>query len=129
MTYGLMTPAIAVLALCQTLVLWRLSKRMKAVSRVNDRLAQFAEALALLTDTTEAGLATVAAELEEPGRRRSSRTTTRSASRRIATAARRGQAIEEIAAAEGLSASEVRLHLHMTNDSDAKGALHGPLRV
>ena len=71
MTYGLMTPAIAALALCQTVALWRLSRTVKSASRVNDRLAQFAEALALRRDNAQAlaGLAWIRATAADPALR------------------------------------------------------------
>jgi hypothetical protein len=123
------TPALALLALGQTVMIWRMSKHVRAVARVNERLSHFAEALALLADTTEAGLANVAQELERTGGRRAARASARSASKRITTAVRRGRSIEEIAANEALSESEVRLHLQLATDEEAKGALNGPLRV
>jgi hypothetical protein len=129
MTNTLLTSALAVLAVGQTLAIWSLSKKIGAVGRANERLAHLAEALALLTDTTEAGLANVALELERAGGRRAARSTARVAGKRITSAVRRGRSIEEVAANEGLSESEVRLHLHMVADDATKGALDGPLRV
>ena len=126
---GTVTGVLAGVALAQTIAIWRMSMTMRSLSRVNDRVSRFAEALALLTDTTEAGLANVASELERTSGRRASRGAARSATKRITTAARRGRSLEEIAATEGLSESEVRLHLHMTHDDVAKGALDGALRV
>jgi hypothetical protein len=116
---------LTVVVFAQTVALWRISRGMTGVARLGDRLNRFAEALALLTDTTEAGLATVANELEQSGRRRASRTAARaSTARRISTAAVRGRSVEEIAALEALSESEIRLHLHM---ADLKGGDDGAL--
>ena len=116
---------LTVIVFAQTVALWRISRGMAGVARLGDRLGRFGEALALLTDTTEAGLANVANELEQSGRRRASRAATRaSASRRISTASVRGKSVEEIAAFEALSESEVRLHLHM---ADLKGDDDGAL--
>ena len=125
--YGFFALGLAVLA--EAVAIWRMSLAMRGAARLNDRLSHFAEALALLTDTTEAGLANVAAELERTGRRRAARSVSRSAAaKRIITAARRGQDVDEIAAAEGMSQSEVRLHLSMAPGS-AEGSGHGVLRV
>jgi len=117
--------ALTLIVFAQTVALWRISRGMSGVARLGDRLARFAEALALLTDTTEAGLANVANELEQTGRRRASRAAaTRSTARRISTAAGRGRSVEDIAALEALSESEIRLHLHM---ADLKGDDDGAL--
>src|SRR5579872_26560 len=111
-TYGMYVLAAAVLA--QTVAMVRMSRALKGAARLNERLGHFAEALALLTDTTEVGLANVAAELERSGQKRAARAVSRgSASKRIVNAARCGQAIDEIAATEAMSESEVRLHLKM----------------
>jgi len=116
---------LTVVVFAQTVALWRISRGMAGVARLGSRLSHFAEALALLTDTTEAGLANVANELEQAGRRRVSSTRTRaSAARRISTAAVRGRSVEEIAALEEVSESEIRLHLHM---ADVKGDDDGAL--
>jgi hypothetical protein len=133
MTYAL--AALAVVALAQTVVTWQLARRVRAAAPLDRRLAHFAEALALLTDTTETGLANLATELEQSTRRRGTRasvggaprssarsTAPKATSRRIVTATRCGKPIAEIAAAEGLSESEVMLHLGMSVDPDAKGS-------
>jgi hypothetical protein len=142
--------ALILVVLAQTAVTWRLSTRIGAAERLDRRLAHFAEALGLLTDTTEAGFANVAMELEQTGRRRTSRpastlaaprstarsTTPRAAARRIKTAVRCGREISEIAADEGMSESEVLLYLGMSHEPDAvsppattKGARDGALRL
>jgi hypothetical protein len=141
MVYAL--AALILVTLAQTVVTWRLSTRISAAERLDRRLSHFAEALALLTDTTEAGLANVATELEHAGQRRASRpaatggaprssarsTTPKAAARRILTASRRGRPIAEIAADEGMSESEVLLYLGMNEDLDIKGARDGSLRI
>jgi hypothetical protein len=123
----------------QTLVIWRLSKRIGAAEHGDRRLSQFAEALRLLTDTTETGLTGVATELEGLGRRRRSPAADGSASarparpraagRRIVAAIRRGKPVVEIAAGEGMSESEVLLYLGMSADADAKGSDDGAVRL
>ena len=125
LTYGFI--ALAILTLAQTAAIWRISVAMRATTRLNDRLSHFAEALALLTDTTEAGLASVAAELERVGTlKRSATTATRRAtSKRITTAAKSGRTLEEIAAFEALSESEVRLHLQLATEGGLGASLRG----
>jgi hypothetical protein len=140
---------LILVVLAQTAATWRLSTRIGAAERLDRRLAHFVEALGLLTDTTEAGFATVAIELEQAGRRPSrlastptaprstSRSTTpRATARRIKTATRCGREVAEIAADEGMSESEVLLYLGMSNEPDAvsprtttKGARDGTLRL
>ena len=121
--------ALAIVTLAQSAAIWRMSRAMRVTIRLNERLSHFAEALPLLTDTTETGLASVATELQATGRTRAARSVApRAASKRIATAARCGQAINDIAAAEAISESEVRLHLEMSPGL-AKGTRHGALRV
>lgn len=123
--------ALTLVIVAHTAILMRVWALLRRPARTEDRLAHFAEALALLTDTTEAGLANVALELEST-RRRTPRGTSRAATaKRIATAARKGQSIEDIIAAEALSESEIRLHLRMTaneirlKDGGPNGAVLG----
>lgn len=104
---------LAAVALAEALAIVRLSRALAATARMGERLGHLTSALGLLTDTTEAGLANVAAELDRTTATRVARTARGATSRRIAAAVKRGQAVEEIAAAEGLSESEVRLHLHL----------------
>ncbi len=100
-------------------LMWR--RRARSVATVEARVRQLADALALLTDTTQAGLASVAAELEH-GRR--PRPTTRAAtSRRIAHAVERGRTVRDVAAQEQVSESEIRLHLGLA--SECTSGVHG----
>jgi hypothetical protein len=147
MVYAIAGLILVVLA--QTAVTWRLATRIGAAERLDRRLAHFAEALGLLTDTTEAGFANVATELEQAARRRTSRpastpaaprstgrsTTPRATARRIRTASRSGREVAEIAANEGMSESEVLLYLGMSSEPDAvsqpattKGTRDGTMR-
>jgi hypothetical protein len=132
--------ALGVAMLAQTAAIWLLSSRIRGAERLDRRLSHFAEALALLTDTTESGLANVAIELEQASRNRASRpaaaprstvrsTTPRATARRIATAASSGRTVADIAADEAMSESEVMLHLGMRGDQVSKGARDGPLRI
>ena len=122
LTYGV--AAVALVALIEGIVLWRLSKALAAVARFGERLAHLASALELLTDTTEAGLTNVARELERGAAVRAAHSTRSATALRITGAARRGQAPAEIASSEGLSESEVRLHLQMAKPrGGARGAM------
>jgi len=123
LTYGVV--AVALVALVEALVLVRLSKALAAVARFGDRLAHLTSALELLTDTTEAGLTNVGRELERGAATRAAQSTRSATARRIAGAARRGKAPAEIASNEGLSESEVCLHLQL---SKPKGGARGEMR-
>lgn len=113
-----MTPAaaavagLATLGLVQLVLLWKLARSSRATADASARVVQLTAALELLTDTTEEGFVNVASELERLGARPlPSGASRRAVTRRIGTAARKGTAIEDIAVAESLSESEVRLHL------------------
>ena len=112
-----MTWAIAglfVVAVVQTLALVQLLRRLKALDDLEARVSRFASAMTLLTDTTEAGLSTVAGALEQMDRRRATRPAPRTAvSKRVVSAAKSGRELPRIARDEALSESEVRLHLAM----------------
>ena len=99
-----------------TILLWTL-RRLQELSNIRERLSRLADGLALLTDTTEAGLSTVVqqiAQLEKKSKpvRPASRA---SLAKRIAAAARTGEHPTKIAQIEALSESEVRLHIAMAN--------------
>jgi len=103
---------LAVLFLVQIVLLWKLARSTRVTADATARVAQLTAALELLTDTTEEGFVNVAAELERLGARPlAAGSTRRATTRRIAAAVRKGRAIEDIAIAESLSESEVRLHL------------------
>jgi hypothetical protein len=111
MAVGAAVAAMAWLNLLQLVLLVRLKRRVGDNERVNERLDHFAQALSLLTDTTEQGLENVAGGLQTLGRRMATRGGTRATGRRIADAARGGRPFAAIAADEAMSESEVRLHV------------------
>lgn len=124
LTYLCIGLALAVVA--QSLVIVRVSRALDGIKRFGDRVAHLAAALELLTDTTEAGLGNVAVALDNSAAPRAARTTRAATSRRITSAARKGGSIEEIAARELLSESEVRLHMTLAEpDGGFDGALRG----
>lgn len=109
-TYAL--TGLALLGLVQLVLLWKLARSTRATAEATDRVAQLTSALALLTDTTEEGFVNVASELERLGARPTPAGSTRRATtRRIAAAVKKGVPIDAIAIAEGVSESEVRLHV------------------
>src|SRR5262245_4322776 len=66
---------LSVIALAEAVVIVRVSKALKAVTRFGERLAHLASAMELLTDTTEAGLTNVGVALERSAPQRAARST------------------------------------------------------
>jgi hypothetical protein len=113
--------ALALGVVAQTCVFWWMAARLRRLTQIDDRLASFANALTLLTDTTETCFQTLGGQLVDAAARpapavRAAR------QRRIVTAARRGRSVGDIAAREDVAESEVRLRLTLHED---KGSVHG----
>ena len=90
----------------------RANRRLAVVDQMAQRLERLAGALTLLTDTTEAGLAAIASEVQQVQRKTGTRATSRTVvSKRVEEAVKRGEAVTRIARDEALSESEIRLHL------------------
>lgn len=108
---------VGVVLLVQTvLVMWAV-RRLDELSSIRERLSRLADGLALLTDTTEAGLSTIARELQQQAGRGSGPQASRATiGRRVVAAALKGEALSTIAGHEALSESEVRLHLTLAED-------------
>lgn len=89
-------------------------RRLRELTTMRERTSRLFDSLALLTDTTEVGLANVIQEVarinQRPAKARSGRSTVAS---RVAEAARGGANVEEIAQREGISEGEVYLHLKL----------------
>lgn len=108
---------LGVIVVVQALALWQGFTLRRSVLSLEARLGRQADALTLLTETSESGFALVARELERgatPGK-----PVRKTATRRMTTAARKGRSIAEIAAQEGLSESEVHLRLHLASQAAA----------
>jgi hypothetical protein len=114
--------AFAVLGLLQVAVGFVVFRQQRTIERLSSRMTNLIAGISLLTDTTETGLRDVATEI--------TRTTAvvatpkprpRAATqRRIATAARRGQSVSEIAAAEQVSEGEVKLRLQLAESGSRR---------
>jgi hypothetical protein len=100
---------LALLSLAQLVLIVRLLRSARVAAKADERVTQLTAALAMLTDTTEEGFVNVATELERVGAR-------------PLPSGRKGRAIEDIAIAEALSESEVRLHLGLDDGSAAVGS-------
>ena len=121
---------VAVVLWQSVMVLW-IVRRLQELAHMRERLSRLADGLALLTDTTEAGLSTIVRELQQIGRRPGSRAaSSRSAvARRVAAASRTGVDVATIATSEAMSESEVRLHMKLAEaatESAARGAALRP---
>jgi hypothetical protein len=116
--------AITTIALINGALLFWVARQLQHITLIRDRVSRLTDGLALLTDTTEAGLSTLIKEVEQlGGRRKPSKGSSRaSVSKRVAAAADKGEKVAEIATTEGLSESEVRLHLSLAKSLNADGA-------
>jgi hypothetical protein len=113
---AVMGVAAAAAVLLQTVLLMWVLRRVGRLAGEADRLRHLTEGLALLTDTTEAGLTTLIREVERLGLApRPGRASRKSVARRVVAAADQGDAVAEIAGREAMSESEVRLHLMLAN--------------
>lgn len=126
MTYVLagFAVAIGIQVVAAVLAVFMMRRRRRDLDRIEGRVTQLAEALTLLTDTTQAGFASLVSELERSQRPRAASTSRAATSRRIARAVDRGRAVRDVAADEQVSESEIRLHLGLASEcSDALHAL------
>ena len=110
-------------------VIWMHVQTQRAVERIDDRVAHLVAAVSLLTDTTEAALRDFATEIARQGSvLDGARPRTRAVTqRRVATAARRGHTVQDIAAAEEVSEGEVRLRLQLERAAKER-ANHASMR-
>ena len=127
--------------------LWRTRRLLNVVPEMETRLETLTHSMSLLTDTTESCFKALSMQLQfmgsqnaRPAQSSRSRATIaelppnetnakQAKQRRVVGAARRGDALAEIAAREDLSETEVALRLHV-NREQARGAeakRHGSL--
>ena len=111
MTY--LISAVIVLGVALATVLWLQLQQQRAIDRLDDRLAHLTAGISLLTDTTEGGLRDVAQEIGRLAATSTDKPARAARQRRIASAARRGRTVEDIAVAEQVSEGEVRLRLQL----------------
>jgi hypothetical protein len=114
----LMVPAIVVgtLLLFQlVLAVWTF-RRLGELAHMRERMSRLFDSLALLTDTTETGLATLLTEVQRTGspkRPAAPRSARATVARRVLEAAGQGRPLSQIARDEALSENEVHLHLRL----------------
>ena len=120
----------AIVFIQAVLAFWTLH-RLRELARMRERMSRLADGLALLTDTTEAGLTTISRQIDQlakrpapapvPAPKAAPRTAARtSVARRVVAAARQGSDVTRIANTEEMSESEVRLHLALAEIAAAK---------
>jgi hypothetical protein len=122
--------AVVSIVAIQSIAIWRMSSRLKALTRLEARLTTFAHSLTLLTDTTETCFQALAAQVAQEDPRAAASVPGRAMrQRRVVGAARRGRTVDEIAANEELAESEVRLRLHLADSQlPTEGARYGAMR-
>ena len=111
-----------VLMLAQVGLAWRAARLARRAADHQERLERLADALSLLTETSESGFKAVAAELERIGVAGLGRRADGSTTRRVVRAARRGQSVPQIAAEEQVSEGEVHLRLKVAADEGLDGS-------
>jgi DNA-binding NarL/FixJ family response regulator len=109
-------------------LVWLHIQQRSVLERLEDRIAHLNAGIALLTDTTETGLRDVAMEIGRLSAASTapapkSRPTTQ---RRVARAVKQGRTVRDVAAAEGVSEGEIRLHLQM--EKSRKDRAHATVR-
>ena len=115
---------IGVAAVVQTVLVWRATRAVARLSAIEARVERFGDALTLLTDTTESAFRAVAIQMTHRPAVAAAVTPAASAAktRRITRAVTRGATIEQVAAAEEVAESEVRLRLQMADDKPVRRA-------
>lgn len=112
----------SVLLLAQILMLRRFTHVVGTIRRYEERLGHMGDTMTLLTETIETGFRAMAVEIERLAAAESPRADARTRATRMATAARRGRSVQQIAAEEHVSEGEVRLRLHLSEQARATKA-------
>jgi hypothetical protein len=117
---ALVSGSACVLLIVQIGLLWRNLSTTRSLRRAEQRLGQLHDALALLTETSEAGFRAMATEIERLGEAGTRRREPRVNVARLAAAVRRGRTVSELAAEEGVSEGEVALRLHLSEQRQTR---------
>jgi len=129
-TFALLAAGLVFVCAQAVILLWTL-RRLQELSNIRERMSRLADGLALLTDTTEAGLAAVVQQMERVSwKPKATQPASRvSVAKRVADLARKGERVTRIAEHEALSESEVRLHLALSGKRlDAEASAPPPSR-
>lgn len=109
--------ALGLIMAWESWYLWRVLDRLGVLTRVEDRLSTLTHTMALLTDTTETCFQAIAGQLEHERPTRPAPVERATRQRRVVGAARRGHSVTDIAVAEEVAESEVRLRLHLAEQT------------
>jgi hypothetical protein len=123
MTIYVLVILIAV-GLAQVYFLVRLQRGAMDLMRIEERAGRLDTAVHVLTDTCETGFRSIAREIGRAPAEMSP-LPKKGANRRLRTAARTGESIAAIAAAERMSEGEVRLRLQMPSNGRRTGGAQG----
>ena len=99
-----------------------LIRQLKALRQMEARVEHFNDALALLTEATESGFRSTAAELQRVAAVQRHSQDPSEVQRRLERAATLGGSVAQIASQEGLSEGEVQLRLHMAKSAEIPAA-------
>ncbi|MGE3840659.1 MAG: hypothetical protein AB7I50_03660 [Vicinamibacterales bacterium] len=108
----------ALLLVVQMIVAIVFVRALKRLRPIEDRVAQFGDALGLLTEAAESGFKATVGEIERLGGKMAHRTSS-SPLARVTAAARAGADPKQIAARERLSEGEVNLCLSLADQGQA----------
>ncbi len=115
---GASVVAVALMLACAIWCLWRVLNRLSVLTRVEDRLSTLTHTMALLTDTTETCFQAIARQLEHERSTPVAAPVERATrQRRVVGAARLGRSVTDIAVAEEVAEGEVRLRLHLAEQT------------
>ena len=114
--------ALTLVGLVEAGMLWYVARGLRRLDGVETRVGHLADAVALLTEAAEAGFRSNASEIGRMAEQAVAGAATPSAlaTRRMATAARKGRPAGDIAAAEGVSEGEVNLRLHLAKSAASR---------
>lgn len=126
--FRLLAGALTSVCVLSGILLWTM-RVLGELSALRERMSRLADGLALLTDTTEAGMSALAAQIVQANREvaPAKRVTRASVQKRVKEAVRNGGSISKIAAHESLSESEVRLHLAMSERNRVRAQAMDPV--
>ena len=111
MLVGYGVSALTVVGLALIVVGWKLVRALAAVEELSGRVTRFGDAVALLTEASEAGFRSTAHEMRRIADAQDHRRDLGDLQRRLSSAAARGESVQQIAAEEHVSEGEVRLRL------------------
>ena len=113
---------LLVFVVAQSALSVTLIRQLKALRQMEARVEHFNDALALLTEATESGFRSTAAELQRVAAVQRHSQDPSEVQRRLERAATLGGSVAQIASQEGLSEGEVQLRLHMAKSAEIPAA-------